>query len=481
MNTKTLCLLLGILPAASAGPQPADAPAAPAMFRYSPAHTAALAAPGPALAGLAWAFTTGGAVRSTPAVAGGTAVFGSNDGFLYALDLKTGAERWRVKLGGDVSSSPAIADGRVLVMAADGRLCAFRLADGKPIWTRPTGADLSLGSDPRTFDLWVSSPTVADGVVYIGGGDGKVYSIDADSGRVRWTYATRSRVRSSPAVANGSVFVGSFDGQVYALDAATGAERWKFQTGDAVQSSPAVADGVVVVGSRAMAVFGLDAKTGALRWRRPHSGSWILGSAAVAGGRVIIGGSDSHRVEALDLQTGAALWSANVGARVLGSPVVAGDTVIYGGEDFRVYTLDAATGLGRSIEVTEGAIYSSVVLAGDLALVGSDDRRLYAFHVQPAGEARDSAPAELLRAAVGRYVTESGDDYTLSLRGGRLCLEYCTYPPALVIVQGDGSFACPMLWGMSGRLRREPGQPVAALAIDLAGQESLARRVVSGN
>ncbi len=473
MKTK-IAFLCALAAATGAGAQPA-------MFRYSPAHTAALAGPGPGFAGLAWAFTTGGAIRSTPAVAGGTAVFGSNDGILYALDVKTGAERWRVKLGGDVSSSPAIADGRVIVMAADGRLCAFRLADGGIVWTRATGADLSLGPDPRTFDLWVSSPTVADGVIYVGGGDGKVYAVESGDGRVRWTYATRSRVRSSPAVADGAVYVGSFDGQVYALDAATGAERWKFQTGDAVQSSPAVADGVVVVGSRSMAVFGLDAKTGALRWRRPHSGSWILGSAAVAAGRIFIGGSDSHRVEALDLQSGAVIWSSVVGARVLGSPTVAGDTLIYGGEDFRVYTLDAATGLGRSIEVTEGAIYSSVVLAGDLALVGSDDRRLYAYRLQPAGEARDTAPAELLRAAEGRYVTESGDDYTLSLRGGRLCLEYCTYPPALVTVQADGSFACPMLWGMKGRLRRESGQPVAALAIDLGGQESLARRVVSAN
>jgi outer membrane protein assembly factor BamB len=468
-------LAIVLMCARPAFPQPA-----PTMFRYSPSHTASLAGPSVELGDLAWYFTTSGAVRSTPAVAGGVVVFGSDDGFLYALDAKTGAEKWRVNLGGSVSSSPAIAGGVVLVMGRDGRLCAVKLADGSPVWTLVTGADLSLGSDPRTFDLWVSSPTVADGTVFVGGGDGRVYAVDVGTGQARWSHATGSRVRSSPAVAQGTVYAGSFDGQVYALDAATGAERWRYQTGDVVQSSPAVWGDAVYVGSRAAAVFALDAKTGALRWRRPHSGSWILASAAVAAGKVIIGGSDSHLLEALDAKTGEVFWSTPVGARMLGSATVVGGVVIYGAEDFRVYTVDLASGLGRSIEFTEGAIYSSVVATDGLVLAGSDDHRLYAFKTRPAAGAVDSAPQELLRAAEGRYRTEAGDSYTLSVQRGRLSLAYCTYPPALVIVQADGSFSCPMLWGLSGRFQREAGRPVTALQVVLLGRESVAERLDSG-
>ncbi len=463
--------------AAMSGAALAPAAEMPAMFRGDPAHTAAQPGSTPALVGLKWWFTTGGPVRSTAAVAGGLAVFGSNDGFLYALDVATGAEKWRVKLGGDVSGSPAIVDGRVVVMAPDGRLCAFRLADGGAIWTLKTGADLSLGPDPRAFDLWVSSPTVVDDTVYVGGGDGRAYAVELATGRLRWSFATQSRVRSTPAVDRGTVFVGSFDGRVYALDAASGAERWRFATGDVVQSSPAVAGDTVVVGSRAMAVYGLDAKTGALRWRRPHSGSWILGSAAVAGGAVVIGGSDSHRLEALDAATGAPIWSSDVGGRVLGSPAVVGGAVIYGGEDFRVYTIDLATGLGRSSDFTEGAIYSSVAVADGLALVGSEDRRLYAFALRPDTAAADSAPPDLMMAAEGRYRTAEGDEYVVARHMGRLGVAYCTYPPALFALQADGSFACPMLWGMTGRLKREPGRPAAALVISQFGREIIADRV----
>ncbi|RZB13734.1 hypothetical protein StrepF001_42475 [Streptomyces sp. F001] len=66
-----------------------------------------------------------------------------------------------------------------------------------------------------------SSPAVANGIVYIGSGDGRIYALNAASGNVRWTYETGDVVWSSPTVADGIVYIGSIDHRVYALDAAT--------------------------------------------------------------------------------------------------------------------------------------------------------------------------------------------------------------------------------------------------------------------
>jgi len=58
-------------------------------------------------------------------------------------------------------------------------------------------------------------------------------------------------VHSSPVVsADGTVYFGSYDRKVYAVHGATGAEKWEFITGGLVLSSPALGpDGIVYIGS----------------------------------------------------------------------------------------------------------------------------------------------------------------------------------------------------------------------------------------
>ena len=66
-----------------------------------------------------------------------------------------------------------------------------------------------------------------------------------------WGGGAGASIVSSPAVANGVVYFGADDNRVYAVNAATGSPLWSFSTGDTNQvvSSPAVANGVVYVGS----------------------------------------------------------------------------------------------------------------------------------------------------------------------------------------------------------------------------------------
>jgi len=73
--------------------------------------------------------------------------------------------------------------------------------------------------------------------------------LDAVTGEHVWNYTTGSGIHSTPAVADGKVYVGSTDGKVYCLNAITGAYVWSYRTGDGVFSSPAVANGKVYVGS----------------------------------------------------------------------------------------------------------------------------------------------------------------------------------------------------------------------------------------
>ena len=112
-----------------------------------------------------------------------------------------------------------------------------------------------------------SSPTVADGIVYIGSNDGFLYALHGDSGKLHWRYFTAGPVESSPTVVDDVVYVASGGGHLHALDAASGELIWRAWTGAVRKSTPAVADGVVYVGSLDGHLYALDAASGERLWR----------------------------------------------------------------------------------------------------------------------------------------------------------------------------------------------------------------------
>ena len=149
---------------------PGDAPTQEAsMFRANPARTGVFPSDGPTtLSELVWKFKTD--VRnvgfgSSPAVAGGVVYVGSLDNWLYALDARTGQEKW------------------------------------------------TFQTDDRIY----SSPAVAGGMIYIGSFDGRLYALDARTGQEKWSFKTGSSVPSSPAVAGGVVYFVDTEGYLYAV------------------------------------------------------------------------------------------------------------------------------------------------------------------------------------------------------------------------------------------------------------------------
>jgi eukaryotic-like serine/threonine-protein kinase len=331
-------------------------------------------APGTPSTSARWSYTTGGAVSSVPAVAGGTVYIGSDDK-VYALDAATGHPRRTYTTGGPVSSGPAVAGGTVYAGSGDHKMYALDAATGQLRWAYTTGGPVSSG------------PAVAGGTVYIGSADDKVYALDAATGQLRWAYATGGPVSSGLAVAGGTVYIGSTGTtrtsvrKVYALDAATGRLRWSYITEGGVYSGLAVAGGTVYVGSEYGTVYALDAATGHVHWTYT-TGYRLLSGLAVAGGTVYIDSFD-FKVYALDAATGHLRWAYATGNAVESSPAVAGGTVYIGNYDGKVYALDAATGQLRWAYATGGVIYSGPAVAGGTVYIGNNDGKVYALDAVP--------------------------------------------------------------------------------------------------
>jgi outer membrane protein assembly factor BamB len=229
--------------------------------------------------------------------------------------------------------------------------------------TAPTGpANLSLSWKFPTNGSVITSPTVVNGILYVGSQDKNIYAVGAWSGELIWKFTTQGAVESSVAVVNGRVYTGGDDGNVYCLDAYTGALIWHtFINGNlpftyntiVMKSSPAVADGKVYVGSLDTNMYCLDASNGDILWKTPTHGP-IESSPAVANGAVFFVSqeSDAATFYKLNAASGSVMWTQTLpyvyqyqgGTEMLGTPSVA-DGLVFTSANLRTYyALSEATG-----------------------------------------------------------------------------------------------------------------------------------------
>jgi outer membrane protein assembly factor BamB len=409
------------------------------MFRGGPDHLGVYDSPAPSLAAVAWKFHAPVRFVSSPVVANGTVYIGGSSRAMYAIDAATGKEKWRFATDGPVNSSPAYGDGLVYVASIDGNVYAVDAATSKKKWSFATEGERRFtapgihGAIPKTemmadpFDVFLSSPVIAGGLLYIGSGDHYVYALDAATGILRSKFKTGDVVHASPAVANGMVYIGSWDRNMYALDAATGAERWRYQTGNdttiynqiGIASSAAVANGVVYFGCRDGHFYAVDAATGALRWSHDNHMGWVIASPAVTNGVVYFPTSDGTRFKALDAKTGEVRFNVSNKVVSFSSPAIAGTTIYFGTSDGWLHAIDARTGatiadfqtdgskenspkyinekgefngtlytertldglvMGMQRMFALGSVLSSPVVSNGLVIFGSTDGNVYALH-----------------------------------------------------------------------------------------------------
>ena len=139
----------------------------------------------------------------------------------------------------------------------------------------------------RDVTGWVPTPVVANGLMYVSEGSGRVTAFDVVSGDVAWQHQRnypedieRSQAfmrHRGVSVYGNTIYWGTADAALVALDAQTGEQRWEVSTGDYTTGlghpHPAlIADGKVILGfaggdrSARGAVVAHDAETGERLW-----------------------------------------------------------------------------------------------------------------------------------------------------------------------------------------------------------------------
>src|SRR6478735_4452008 len=133
----------------------------------------------------------------------------SQNGFVYALDPKTGAKKWEFYAGAAVTSTPYLLNAKLFVCSEDGYLHKVDPNTGIEI----KRYNITAGSPNKL----VSSPIGSGNYLYFGAGDNNLYCYDVVNDILVWKFPTGGPVRSSPTIADTNVIFGCDDGKVYAI------------------------------------------------------------------------------------------------------------------------------------------------------------------------------------------------------------------------------------------------------------------------
>lgn len=159
------------------------------------------------------------------------------------------------------------------------------------------------------------APAWSSGTLFAADHEGRLLSIDADSGRSKWELKTGQAFSGGPGLDDQHIYMGTIDGRVIAYDRTSGAELWNSQVSSEVLTPPASADGVVAVRSLDGRVFGLDAVSGRRLWIHDRNVPLLTlrGNAdlLIRGGIVFVG-YDDGAVVSLRLSDGSQLWSQTI-------------------------------------------------------------------------------------------------------------------------------------------------------------------------
>jgi outer membrane protein assembly factor BamB len=188
---------------------------------------------------------------------------------IIAINKTTGKLVWEDNSVGDRIlhgqwSTPSVGRiGGVLQVVSgqgDGWVRGYEAESGKKLWEFDTNPKEAVW--PRTRNELIATPVIYEDRVYIGNGQdpehgegvGHFYAIDAtkrgiitETGRV-WHFDKIRRAISTPAIADGLVYAADFSGFLHCLDAKTGQEYWTHDVFAAVWGSPMVIDGKVYLG-----------------------------------------------------------------------------------------------------------------------------------------------------------------------------------------------------------------------------------------
>ncbi|MDE0426324.1 MAG: PQQ-binding-like beta-propeller repeat protein [Candidatus Poribacteria bacterium] len=254
-----------------------------------------------------------------------------------------------------------------------------------------------------------ASPVIANGTLYIGSTDGKLYALNAKQWGVKWVFDAGDAIRYSAVVLGDRIYFNARNNKVYALNAQTGEKLWEFKTKSWMDAPPVVADNKVYVGAFRSKIYLLNARTGELEAMRERT-------VRIQG---IEYGCANGVFRPVFPEHNAKVWREQT-AGSESYPVTANGTVYIGARDGQIHGFDSASQTETWTYRTGGFVDAAPAISDGILYAASGDGYVYAF----TNTTGASVPEEsrrwgvVVHDAAPVYATKDGMSVLLHLNDG---------------------------------------------------------------
>jgi len=319
----------------------------------------------------------------TPALTQTDVFAASYDGKLARYAADTLQEKWRITTGKKLTGGVGAADNLVVVGTPKGEVLAYDF-NGKALWQARATSEI------------LSAPQIAEGLVFVRSGDGRVFAFSASDGKRKWLYQRATptltiRSYGGVLVDKNAVFAGFSGGKLVALEVQTGSVGWEASVAlprgvseleriADVTSNPVVNGGIVCAVAYQGRVACFEPQTGNLIWARDISS--IAGMAVDI--RNVYISDVNGTVHALDKTTGAYVWKQEkLAHRELSAPLVYRGYVVVADVQGYVHFLAREDGAFAARIATDGSpIRAQPQAVADGLLVQSKKGGLFILSVE---------------------------------------------------------------------------------------------------
>ncbi|WAJ69014.1 outer membrane protein assembly factor BamB [Catenovulum adriaticum] len=193
---------------------------------------------------------------------------GCENGQILALDVNSGEILWQADVLGEVLSPPIAEEGKVIVNLGSGNTVALDADDGSTLWD-------SLSDVPSLTIRGASSPTYAQGGVFVGGANGKVLTYAAATGQLAWDVpiakpqgatelARIVDVDATPVISGYNLFALSAGGSLSAVDMRSARIVWKRDY--AGYQNISLDGSQLLLSDERSVLYAVDTRTGVENW-----------------------------------------------------------------------------------------------------------------------------------------------------------------------------------------------------------------------